>query len=112
VAQTLEFLIATPIILGMGESIYLPGAVTIVSRFFAPAERGLPSGIFNRGARFDLAIGAPLVGWLIIRHGWRHMFLLVGLVGLIWLVPWLTIFPRTLPEKSSQPKSLLSASSR
>jgi ACS family D-galactonate transporter-like MFS transporter len=105
VAQTLEFLIATRIVLGIGESIYLPGAVTIVSRFFAPAERGLPSGIFNSGARAGLAIGAPLVGWLIVRHGWRYMFLLVGLSGLIWLIPWLLIFPRNLPEKSSRPAS-------
>jgi len=110
-AQTLELLITTRIVLGVGESIYLPGATTIVSRLFSPAERGFPSGLFNSGARAGLAIGGPLIGWLILRYGWRDMFLLVGLAGLSWLVPWLLVFPRSLPAEHilSSESSLRSA---
>jgi MFS family permease len=96
-ASTFSLLILARIALGLGECIYLPGATTIVSRLFAPPERGLPSGIFNSGARTGLVIGGPFLAGLVVEYGWRKMFILVGAVGLLWLVPWLVLFPRSLP---------------
>jgi MFS transporter, ACS family, D-galactonate transporter len=86
-------LILLRILLGIGESIYLPGSVRFVSRSFRPEERGLPSGIFDCGTRAGLAIGAPLVAWLVERYNWRPMFMLVGFIALAWIIPWLTAFP-------------------
>jgi MFS transporter, ACS family, D-galactonate transporter len=37
-----------------------------------------------------------LISWLVVRYGWRQMFLLVGAVALISLVPWLAFFPDSL----------------
>jgi MFS transporter, ACS family, D-galactonate transporter len=67
-AGSLAVLLALRMLLGVGESIYLAGATKIVAAFFAPAERGLPSGLFNSGSRAGLAIGAPLVALLILRY--------------------------------------------
>jgi MFS transporter, ACS family, D-galactonate transporter len=50
-AGSLLFLTTARILLGIGESVYLPGATTVVSRLFVRSERGLPSGLFNSGAR-------------------------------------------------------------
>ncbi len=86
-------LILLRILLGIGESIYLPGSVKFVSESFAPEERGLPSGIFDCGTRAGLAVGAPLVAWLVSRHGWRNMFFIVGFTALAWVIPWLMAFP-------------------
>lgn len=96
-ATGLGMLIAFRLLLGIGESIYFPGGIRIVSRLFAPKERGLPTGLFNCGIKAGLAVGAPLTALLISRYGWRHMFLMVGGVGLLWLIPWLLIFPLKLP---------------
>ena len=92
-AGSLTLLILLRILLGIGEAIYLPGSVKFISISFPPEERGLPSGLFDSGARAGLAIGAPLVAWLVSRHGWRNMFLLVGFTALVWVVPWLLAFP-------------------
>src|ERR1700736_6685200 len=45
-ASSLSALLAFRILLGIGESIYLPGGTKIVSLLFAPKQRGLPSGLF------------------------------------------------------------------
>src|SRR5689334_22000745 len=55
---TLGALLAMRVILGIGESVYVPGGVKIVSLVFTPRDRGLASGIMNCGTRAGLAIGA------------------------------------------------------
>jgi MFS family permease len=102
-AASLGVLIAFRVLLGIGESIYLPGGTKIVSVLFEPRERGLPCGIFDSGTRAGLVMGAPVVAWLIVRFGWRKMFFLVGFSALLWLIPWLMVFPSRLSERRQRP---------
>src|SRR5208283_5108400 len=95
-AGSLLVLILLRILLGMGESIYLPGGTKIVSMLFPSKERGFPSGFFDSGTRLGLAVGAPLIATLIVHYGWRKMFALVGFTAIIWLAPWLLAAPRRL----------------
>jgi ACS family D-galactonate transporter-like MFS transporter len=95
-AGSLLVLILLRILLGIGESIYLPGGTKIVSVLFSSRERGLPSGLFDSGTRAGLALGAPLIAALVVLHGWRRMFALVGFAALVWLVPWLAVAPKNL----------------
>jgi len=95
-AGSLGILILLRILLGIGESIYLPGGTKIVSVLFSSRERGLPSGLFDSGTRAGLALGAPLIAALLLLYGWRHMFTLVGFTAFAWLVPWLLVAPRNL----------------
>lgn len=98
-ATSLGILIGFRILLGLGESIYFPGGTKIVSLLFDRSERGLPSGLFNCGTRMGLVLGGVLIPWLLVRYGWRHTFVLLGFVALLWLVPWFLAFPRLLPAK-------------
>jgi MFS family permease len=98
-AGSLSVLIAFRVLLGIGESIYLPGGTKIVSVLFEPRERGLPCGIFDSGTRAGLVVGAPVVAWLIVLMGWRKMFFLVGFSALVWLIPWWIVFPAQLEER-------------
>jgi MFS family permease len=102
-AGSLTVLILLRVVLGIGESIYLPGSVKFISLAFSPNERGLPTSIFDSGVRAGLAIGAPLVAWLVTRHGWRNMFMLVGFTALAWVVPWILAFPSSLKDRKRQP---------
>ena len=105
-AAGLGMLIIFRLFLGIGESIYFPGGSKIVSILFAPKERGFPTGLFNCGICAGLAVGAPLTAFLINRYGWRHMFLIVGAVALLWLVPWLATFPSRLPHHDRERRAL------
>jgi len=95
-AESLAVLIGFRILLGIGESIYLPGGTKIVSVLFAAKDRGLPSGLFDFGTRSGLVLEGILVPWLLVRHGWRQTFLLLGFAGLLWIIPWLWVFPRRM----------------
>ena len=107
-AGSLTVLILVRMVLGIGESIYFPGGTKIVSLLFPSAGRGLPSGLFDSGTRFGLAVGAPLIAALITHYGWRNMFALVGFTALLWIVPWLLAAPRNL---KSPPRAVAAAGS-
>jgi len=92
-------------LLGLGEAGIWPAASKIVSEWFPARERALAIGLYTMGA----TIGAMLVPQLIIplagydfsgnlptmhilfgsMEGWRIAFLLCGIIGLLWIVPWL-----------------------
>jgi MFS family permease len=103
-AGSLFHLILFSMLLGIGESIFLPGGMKIVSMLFPAKERGLPSGLFESGTRLGLALGAPLVAWLIMRHGWRNMFFLVGFLAVLWLIPWFGVVPAHLGSTPAEPR--------
>jgi ACS family D-galactonate transporter-like MFS transporter len=96
IASSFAMLLAFRIILGVGESIYLPGGTKIVSLLFAPKERGLPSGLFDFGTRTGLVLEGILVPWLLVHLGWRHTFVILGFTSLLWIAPWLSAFPTHL----------------
>jgi MFS family permease len=100
-AGSLGMLILFRMLLGVGESIYLPGGTKIVSLLFAPAERGLPCGIFDFGTRMGMALGGLTVPWLLVHLGWRSAFRLIGFAALAWLIPWLWTTRRRLGTSSA-----------
>ena len=110
-AGSLAALAGLRILLGVGESIYLPGGSKIVSLLFSDKDRGLPSGLFDFGTRTGLVLEGILVPWLLVRYGWRHTFLLLGLTALVWLIPWFLIFPRRMRSVSNGLSSAQSTTS-
>jgi ACS family D-galactonate transporter-like MFS transporter len=88
-AASLTVLIIFRMLLGVGESIYLPGGTKIVSMLFRPEERGLPCGMFDFGTRMGLVLGGLIIPWLLVRLDWRTTFRLLGFAGLLWVIPWL-----------------------
>lgn len=92
--SSLATFIACRLGLGVGESPLYPSGYRIVSTEFSERRRGLASAIYSEGAKLGPAIGAPLAAWLIVVFGWRDMFIIVGLVSMIWLVPWLILAPK------------------
>ncbi len=100
-AGSLAVLIGFRILLGVGESIYLPGGTKIVYQLFSRSTRGLPTGIFDFGTRSGLVLEGVLVPWLLLHYGWRHTFGLLGFAALLWLIPWFLVFPKGMPSQTS-----------
>lgn len=88
-AGSLMVLILFRMLLGLGESIYLPGGTKIVSLLFSLKERGLPCGLFDFGTRMGLVMGGLVIPWLLVRLGWRTTFRVIGFTALLWVIPWL-----------------------
>jgi len=75
-------------ILGVAEAGNWPGAAKSNAEWFPTKERALAQGIFNSGAAIGGIISIPLIAFMTIYFSWKMVFILVGLIGLLWLIPW------------------------
>ncbi len=83
--------------LGLGEAGNWPGATKSNAEWFPIKERAFAQGIFNAGASMGAVISAPLIAYLYILVGWEMTFVILGALGLIWIIPWLWI-NKALPK--------------
>ncbi|WP_241735994.1 MFS transporter [Caulobacter sp. RHG1] len=84
--------------LGVSEAGAWPGAVKANAEWFPAKERALAQGIFNAGASVGAIISAPLIALIFLWLGWKGTFLMVGVLGFLWLLPWLVIY-RAGPDR-------------
>ena len=91
-------------LLGMGEAGNWPAGVKVAAEWFPAKERALASGIFNSGSAFGAIVAPPLVVWIVLKTGWREAFVMVGTVGLIWVLVWSLIY-RVPPEAGNEERS-------
>jgi ACS family hexuronate transporter-like MFS transporter len=78
-------------ILGVAEAGNWPGATKGNAEWFPVRERALAQGIFNSGAAIGGIISIPLIAFLTVYLKWQAIFVLVGLIGLFWLIPWMIL---------------------
>ncbi len=88
-------------ILGLGEAGNWPGAAKAVAEWFPVRERAFGMAIFNSGAALGAVVAPPLIVFFQLRYGWQSTFLLTGLLGLLWLPLWLSIY-RDAPAAAGQ----------
>ncbi len=70
-------------LLGVGESPQFPTCARVVTDWFHKRERGTATGVWNCSSTLGSAIAAPLLTWIMLRLGWRGMFISMGVAGLI-----------------------------
>ncbi len=78
-------------LLGVAEAGNWPGAVKNNAEWFPIRERALAQGIFNAGAGIGSIVAAPTIAELFEAYGWRVTFVIIGVLGFIWIIPWLII---------------------
>src|SRR5208283_27188 len=78
--------------LGAGEAPQFPTATRVTRDWFNPRSRGVASGIWNSAAPLGTAIGVPLLTALMLAFGWRWMFIIMGLAGLVVAAIWFTLY--------------------
>ena len=83
--------------LGIGEAGNWPGAVKSNGEWFPVKERAIAQGIFNAGASLGSVVAPALIAFLYGHFGWRSTFIILGLIGFVWIIPWLFI-NKTKPE--------------
>ena len=118
--NAVQFMIAR-FALGIGESGAFPASLKAVAEWFPQRERALAVGVFNAGANLG-AIVAPFAIPLItlsavnmeigslhlhlegLGWGWRGCFFVTGLLSMVWVVGWWTIYrqPKQHPMVNAQ----------
>ncbi len=85
-------------LLGFGEAGLWPGAVKSNGEWFPAKQRALAQGIFNSGASIGNVVAPVIIVFLYAKFGWKATYVILGLLGLIWVIPWL-IINKTNPNK-------------
>ncbi len=92
-------LFATRLVLGVGETASYPAGGRVVREWAPRHERGIAAALLNSGAYAGLALGAPVVGWIVTVAGWRASFVITGAVGLVLSIAWYALY--RVPEAVS-----------
>ena len=95
-------LLAMRLLLGIGESVAFPACSKILANNLEEHERGLANGLLMAGIRLGPAIGTFIAGPMIVKHGWRSVFIALGLVGLLWLPAWFKWMPARTHVQSAK----------
>ena len=79
-------------LLGIGEGGNFPSAIKATAEWFPRRERALATGIFNSGANIGAVFAPAIIPPLAVAFGWRAAFVVIGALGLVWMVAWLAIY--------------------
>src|SRR5271155_3095506 len=80
------------VLLGIGEAPQFPTCARVVRDWFNPRDRGLATGVFNCASSLGTAIAVPLLTYLMLSFGWRAMFVVMGVAGLIVAALWYAFY--------------------
>jgi MFS family permease len=97
-AQNFEQLFAARIVVGLGESVLSPAAISLISDYFPPSRRGMAVGCFLSGIAIGIGASILIGGGVLhlVEAGamvgtplasvapWRLVLLLIGVPGLAW----------------------------
>jgi ACS family hexuronate transporter-like MFS transporter len=85
--------------LGVSEAGNWPGATKSNAEWFPAKERAIAQGIFGAGASLGGVVAAPVIAAVYLAFGWRGTFIGIGVLGLLWIIPWFLINKGT-PDKN------------
>lgn len=74
--------------LGLAEGGALPAAVKAVAEWFPRERRAYATGVFNAGSQVGAILCPVLIPWIATHWGWQGAFIITGVVGIIWVIPW------------------------
>jgi MFS transporter, ACS family, glucarate transporter len=87
-AWSFTSLLVTRFLFGVGEAGAWPSVARTFSRWIPCSERGTVQGIFFSGAHLAGGV-TPMIGLVLIQvMNWRAVFVLFGLMGVVWAAVW------------------------
>ncbi|OAA94450.1 MFS transporter [Clostridium coskatii] len=96
-------------ILGVAESPFFTAGLKVNQRWFSDEERGLPVAIINTGSQISNAIAPPILTLLLVAFGWRSMFVIIGILGILVLLVWQKLYRDPTSEETIAIKGSLEA---
>ena len=92
-AHSFTMLLILRLLLGAGESVAFPSYSKILAKHCPEILRGRANALVASGIASGPAFGIFFGAMLMARYGWRPFFIGLGLLSLLWLVPWMRWMP-------------------
>jgi sugar phosphate permease len=87
-------------LLGVGEAPCMPTSAKITAIWVPKKERDFATGIWDSGSKFGPALTPPLLVTIMLLSGWRELFYITGLLGLIFVVFFWLIYNNPKDDKT------------
>ena len=92
------------LILGVAETPAFPVASKATGYWFPLNERGLATSLFDAAAKFSNVIGVPIVAAIAFYFGWRAMFVVTGIISLIYFALFYLFYRNPSEDKRLSPE--------
>ncbi|WP_426198531.1 MFS transporter [Pseudomonas sp. DC3200b2] len=85
-------LVGLRVLLGIGEAPVFPSAAKALSEWFDTRERGTATGWVWSSTCLGPCLAPPLLTLFMVHLGWRGMFILTGVIGLVLAACWFAFY--------------------
>jgi ACS family hexuronate transporter-like MFS transporter len=92
-------------VLGFAEAGGIPAAGKAIHQYMLPAERALGNAMNQAAVSLGLILAPPIATAIAVRSGWRHAFIVTGVLGLLWIPLWIWV-SRRIPAPPAPKASL------
>lgn len=99
------------LMLGVAEAPCFPANSNIVGMWFPRAERARAIGAYTAAEYVGLGFMTPLMVWLIATQGWRSLFVVAGILGIIFAPLWWFFYrdPHESRDLGEEERALIAA---
>ncbi|EHP39937.1 major facilitator transporter [Cupriavidus basilensis OR16] len=80
------------VLLGIGEAPVFPSAAKALAEWFDAEERGTPTGLVWSSTCIGPCVAPPLLTLFMVHFGWRGMFVISGVLGLVLASCWFVFY--------------------
>ncbi len=98
-ATSYDSLLASRIVLGLGEAAIYPCSLALIAHWFALRERGRATAFWWIGTMIGPMVMGLIVTFLIVNFGWRLQFYGMGVLALLLPLPMLWVLVRDRPAE-------------
>lgn len=105
-------LIATRILMGVGEAANFPAIISLFARWLPLTERTRAVSFMFAGIPAGTVVGLSVSGVLVAAYGWHENFYVFGAIGIVFAVVWFWLVhgsPATHPTISAAERAHLDA---
>jgi MFS family permease len=99
-------LVVARFILGLGEGSAFPTATRALADSLPRARWGFAQGLTHAAARLGNAIAPLIIVGFLAYTSWRGVFVILGILSLIWVALWRLVSPKTSVRFSKIPTSV------
>jgi ACS family D-galactonate transporter-like MFS transporter len=94
---------------GLAEAPAFPVNNRVVSTWFPQRERGRATSTYASGQYVGSALLSPLLFWMAVNTGWRSVFLVTGVAGVLSAIVWLAVYrePRESTRANAEELALI-----
>ncbi len=107
VAWSYWSLLVIRFLFGCGEAGAFPGCASAISRWFPATERGRAQAVIMVGSRLGGACAPAVVIALMVVTGWRAVFWIFAVLGLVWAAGWMAWYHNSPEEHPAISRSEL-----